>query len=43
MLQATKISKEVEVMAKQLWSSRWMKCAYLEAEGLWRGSYDVGQ
>jgi len=31
--QETKISKEVEAMAKQLWSCRWMKCGYLEAEG----------
>ncbi|KAH0716800.1 hypothetical protein KY290_013061 [Solanum tuberosum] len=31
--QETKISKEVEAMAKQLWSCRWMKCGYLKAEG----------
>jgi len=48
--QETKISKEVEAMAKQLWSCRWMKCGYLEAEGscggvlmmwdsrIWRGT-----
>ncbi|KAG5624619.1 hypothetical protein H5410_009837 [Solanum commersonii] len=32
-LQETKISKDLEAMAKQLWSCRWMKCGYLEAEG----------
>jgi len=48
--QETKISKEVEAMAKQLWSCRWMKCGYLKAEGscggvlmmwdnrIWRGT-----
>lgn len=43
--QETKISKDVEVMAKQLWSCQWMKCGYLEVEGTWggRGPYDVGQ
>lgn len=44
--QETKISKDVEVMAKQLWSCRWMKCGYLEAEGTCLGGgvpYDAGQ
>ncbi|KAG5569758.1 hypothetical protein H5410_059524 [Solanum commersonii] len=29
----TKINKDVEGIAKQLWSSRWMKCGYSEADG----------
>ncbi|XP_049345444.1 uncharacterized protein LOC125809948 [Solanum verrucosum] len=32
-LQETKIRKDVEGIAKQLWSSRWMKCGYAEADG----------
>ncbi|KAG5570567.1 hypothetical protein H5410_060333 [Solanum commersonii] len=32
-LQETKINKDVEGIAKQLWSSRWMKCGYSEADG----------
>jgi len=48
--QETKISREVESIAKQLWASRWMRCGYLEADGskggilimwdcrIWKGS-----
>ncbi|KAH0722003.1 hypothetical protein KY289_005047 [Solanum tuberosum] len=29
----TKISKDVDRIAKQLWASRWMRCGYIEADG----------
>jgi len=32
-LQETKVHTGVEDLAKQLWSCRWMKCGYMEAEG----------
>ncbi|KAG5596280.1 hypothetical protein H5410_037512 [Solanum commersonii] len=31
--QETKISKDVDRIAKQLWASRWMRCGYIEADG----------
>lgn len=31
--QETKLEKDVEFFAKQLWGSKWMRCGYLEAEG----------
>jgi len=31
--QETKVSKDVEGIAKQLWSCRWMRCGYIEANG----------
>lgn len=35
--QETKVSKDAEVIAKQLWSGRWMRCEYIEADGSSRG------
>ncbi|WMV32614.1 hypothetical protein MTR67_025999 [Solanum verrucosum] len=31
--QETKVNKGVENIVKQLWSSRWMRCGYIEADG----------
>lgn len=31
--QETKLEKDVELCAKQLWSCTWMRCGFLEAQG----------
>uniref|UniRef100_A0A0V0H0F2 Putative ovule protein n=1 Tax=Solanum chacoense TaxID=4108 RepID=A0A0V0H0F2_SOLCH len=42
MFPRNQIGKDVESCAKQLWTCRWMRCGFLEAQGSCGGTLIVG-